>query len=191
MGFLVVFDVPCLHPLKAKRELAKKEGRLLTKKQKEERQMAEIRRQALLASGVQIEGLQQPSGSNAPKKVVYGSRKKKPAAQKDASPAPDSRPRSPEPAHTPAADEAPKAEAEQEVKSDWENATDEGEKGLETQVKDSWDASSDEEEKPATPEVKDSWDASSDEEAPAPKTVADGKPAEKGVSFLRFFHRSC
>ena len=42
----------------AKREVAKKEGRLLTKKQKEEQRVAELRKQALLASGVQIEGLQ-------------------------------------------------------------------------------------------------------------------------------------
>ncbi|KAN0140215.1 hypothetical protein V8E53_002111 [Lactarius tabidus] len=54
---------------KAKRELAKKEGRFLTKKQKEDQRAAEIRRQALLASGVQIEGLQQPGA--LPKRPIY------------------------------------------------------------------------------------------------------------------------
>ncbi|KAG5221485.1 eukaryotic translation initiation factor [Salix suchowensis] len=48
---------------KAKREVARKEGRLLTKKQKEERAMAELRKKALLQSGVQIEGLQQATGN--------------------------------------------------------------------------------------------------------------------------------
>ncbi|KAF7354856.1 Tr-type G domain-containing protein [Mycena sanguinolenta] len=156
---------------KAKRELAKKEGRLLTKKQKEEKAMAEIRKQALLASGVQIEGLQQASGSGAPaaKKVVYGNRKKKgPAnAAKDASPAPESRPRTPEPV----------APAEPEPKPEPE---------------DDWEASSAEEEAtPApvsVPGVKDSWDASSDEEdtpsppppasAPANSTPAKSIPAK-------------
>ncbi|KAG6824060.1 hypothetical protein H0H93_002610, partial [Arthromyces matolae] len=115
---------------KAKRDLAKKEGRLLTKKQKEEKQMAEIRRQALIASGVQIEGLQQQGTAGAPKKVVYGNRKKKgPAAKdstsKEASPAPESRPRTPEP---------PKAEPTKPVEEE----------------RDEWDVSSeDEEAKPA------------------------------------------
>ena len=53
--------------------MAKKEGRLLTKKQKEQKAAAEIRRKALLASGVIIEGLQQ-ADTPAPKKV--GARKK-------------------------------------------------------------------------------------------------------------------
>ncbi|KAJ7179623.1 hypothetical protein C8R46DRAFT_1074294 [Mycena filopes] len=139
---------------KAKRELAKKEGRLLTKKQKEEKAMAEIRKQALLASGVQIEGLQQASGSGAPavKKVVYGNRKKKgPAtAAKDASPAPESRPRTPEPA-APVA--APVVEPTAEVEDDWEVSSAEEDTvktpGVPAGVKDSWDASSDEED--ATP----------------------------------------
>ncbi|KAG6918499.1 hypothetical protein DXG01_013859 [Tephrocybe rancida] len=154
---------------KAKKELAKKEGRLLTKKQKEEKQMAEIRRQALLASGVQIEGLQQPAaGAGAPKKVVYGNRKKKgltakDAPSKDASPAPESRPRTPEP---------PKAEvkpAEEE--------------------KDEWDVSSEEEkpaEKASAPDTKDDWDASSEDEdakppppPPAPKAQPARKPTAK------------
>jgi hypothetical protein len=88
-----------LKKIQAKREVAKKEGRLLTKKQKEEKQMAELRKQALLASGVQIEGLHHGPGSGPPaaKKVVYGNRKKKgTTATKDGSVASESRPRSPD-----------------------------------------------------------------------------------------------
>jgi translation initiation factor 5B len=150
----------------AKREVAKKEGRLLTKKQKEEKQMAEIRKQALLASGVQIEGLQASgSGAGAPKKVVYGNRKKKGPVTKDASPAPESRPTTPEPVVAPTPPPAEKAPA----------AADE--------PKDDWDASSDEEAKPAVAEgVKGDWDASSgeeEEEAPAPATAPAPTPTEK------------
>ncbi|KAJ7283275.1 hypothetical protein C8J57DRAFT_1432470 [Mycena rebaudengoi] len=113
---------------KAKREVAKKEGRLLTKKQKEEKAMAEIRKQALLASGVQIEGLQQPaSGSGAP-----AAKKRHPA----------SRPRSPEPAIA----AATLVEAKPEAEDDWEaSSAEEDVKAPAPGVKDSWDASSDEE----------------------------------------------
>ncbi|KAH7888137.1 hypothetical protein F5I97DRAFT_1942374 [Phlebopus sp. FC_14] len=151
---------------KAKRELAKKEGRLLTKKQKEEKAAAELRRQALLASGVQIEGLQQQtSGNGAPtgKKVVYGNRKKKAPTAKDsapASPVPESRPLTPETVPEPSSP-SPAVE-EPAVKAN--------------DVKDDWDASSEEETetRPAEPFVKDSWDASSDEEGvpqPSPAKV--------------------
>ncbi|KDR74512.1 hypothetical protein GALMADRAFT_250508 [Galerina marginata CBS 339.88] len=163
---------------KAKRELAKKEGRLLTKKQKEERQMAEIRKQALLASGVQIEGLQQASGSGPPavKKVVYGSRKKKGPGAKEESPAPESRPRSPEPVEV---SKAPTQLPAAEITPEPTNGD----------AKSDWEASSDEEAaKPTTAEgVKDSWDASSNDEDekeaqnPAPKAAAkpDGTATAK------------
>ncbi|KAF5364381.1 hypothetical protein D9756_000896 [Leucocoprinus leucothites] len=165
---------------KAKRELARKEGRLLTRKQKEEQRNAELRKQALLASGVQIEGLQQASGSGGPKKVVYGNRKKKPVGQKDASPAPESRPRTPESTQP---ESTPQSGNEKEAKSDWDASSDDEKKTAEVQaeVKDSWDASSDEEAKRAASEVKDSWDASSDEEDASPKpapAVGNGKPAK-------------
>ena len=118
--------------------------------------MAELRRQALLASGVQIEGLQQAPGSgpSAGKKIGYGNRKKKGPITKEGSPAPESRPRSPElsseapspatpaPVELPAEEKAPDGDA----KSDWEATTDEEEaKTLAPSgIKDSWDDSSDE-----------------------------------------------
>ncbi|KAJ7122943.1 P-loop containing nucleoside triphosphate hydrolase protein [Mycena epipterygia] len=157
---------------KAKREVAKKEGRLLTKKQKEEKAMAEIRKQALLASGVQIEGLQQASGSGAPavKKVVYGNRKKKgpTSAAKEASPAPESRPRTPEPI---APVVAPVVESKAEPEEDWEaSSAEEDIKPPPTGVKDSWDASSDEEDATPPPPPP---------PASTPATKPAGKPAAK------------
>ncbi|CCM01032.1 uncharacterized protein FIBRA_03080 [Fibroporia radiculosa] len=145
---------------KAKRELAKKEGRLLTKKQKEELRMAELRKQALLASGVQVEGLQQSSGQPA-KKVVYGNRKKKgpEKAASVTSSSPATRETSPVREEKPATP-VPEPVAAAEVSN----------KKLDD-VKDDWDASSDDEQK--HPEgVKDSWDDNSDdEEAKAAKSI--------------------
>lgn len=105
--------------------------------------MAEIRKQALLASGVQIEGLQQAASTAAPKKVVYGNRKKKgpaakDAASKDASPAPESRPRTPEP-----------AKSAEEERDEWDVLSEEEDMKLAastvSDTKDDWDESSEEE----------------------------------------------
>ena len=109
--------------------------------------MAEIRKQALLASGVQIEGLQQSSGSGVPavKKVVYGNRKKKDPVAKDVSPAPESRPPKPLATVEKPIEAIP---ANGDAKSDWEASSDENHDDAKAQgeaVKDSWDASSDEE----------------------------------------------
>lgn len=152
--------------------MAKKEGRLLTKKQKEEQRAAELRKQALLASGVQIEGLQQ-GGAEKPKRVVYDNRKKKkgPASAagssvpgtRDTSPVREEKPATPELA--PAVPTAPEVPTEEAEKDD--------------DVKDNWEASSDEEDKKADG-VKDSWDQSSDEEASKPKTTP--APAQKAAA---------
>ena len=103
-----------------KRELAKKEGRLLTKKQKEEKAAAERRRQALLASGVRIEGLQQPSGVGT--KVKYGSRRKKEPFNDANAPAPTSRPSSPPRSPSPAPDEPPNKPVDVEYEWDVSSA---------------------------------------------------------------------
>lgn len=123
--------------------MAKKEGRLLTKKQKEEQRTAELRKQALLASGVQIEGLQQQASGRTAKKVVYGSRKKKaPASSTGSGPAT----REPSPSR----DATPPPEV----------------KPSEEPAQDDWEASSGEEPPKPTEDVKDSWDNSSEDEAP-------------------------
>lgn len=157
--------------LQEKREIAKKEGRLLTKKQKEERAAAELRREALLKSGVIVEGLQQGGSAPAQKKVSYGSRKKKPgqtaapSVADTASPAPGT----PEPLHE--EDEAPATPAKTEEKAE---------------DSDAWDASdSDGDAKspapvPPTPQADgdddspDDWEKDSDDEPPA-KPAANGK----------------
>lgn len=153
---------------KAKREQAKLEGRLLTKKQKEEKAAAEIRKKALLESGVKIQALQQQqhassNGSAAPKKVVYGNRKKKgPVA--------------------PSAKEEPVPKVEETVEVAMPQipdvpASSEVEAGG---VKDDWEASEEDEEDKAgntASAIKDSWEVSSDEEEPEP-----AKPVDKGRS---------
>ncbi|KAE9399098.1 hypothetical protein BT96DRAFT_994218 [Gymnopus androsaceus JB14] len=142
---------------KAKREIAKKEGRLLTKKQKEEKAAAEIRRQALLASGVQIEGLQQPSGSGPPtKKVVYGNRKKKGGPSANGTSPAHSRPESPAVKEEKVEPEPTPSNGSADAKDDWDASSDEETKSAGDGVKDSWDASSDEEKKPTPAPVKSS-----------------------------------
>ncbi|KIJ19788.1 hypothetical protein PAXINDRAFT_160497 [Paxillus involutus ATCC 200175] len=153
---------------KAKRELAKKEGRLLTKKQKEEKAAAELRKQALLASGVQIEGLQQQSGgAPANKKVVYSNRKRKGPAAKEkdsapASPAPESRVLTPEPVP----ESASPSPAPEEQADD---------------AKDEWDVTSEEEDSkvPEPVSAKDSWDSSSEDEESTPAPPRQLKPSAK------------
>jgi translation initiation factor 5B len=141
--------------LQAKRELAKKEGRVLTKKQKEQRATAEAQKQALLASGVKIEGLLQPgtaAGSTGPKKVVYGARKKKPTV------ANDSNTRSQDDStsirsHTPIVERLEDAQPttpndQQAAKEDWEGSDEDAESKptnvADMTAKDTWEGSSNE-----------------------------------------------
>ena len=132
---------------------------MLTKKQKEEQKAAEIRRQALLASGVHIEGLQRQTGGPAPRKVTYGNRKRdKPAVSttdsRASTPAPESKPATPPPASpVPPEDDADAQAESKDVKDDWDASTDEETTAQKSalDVKDDWDASSDDEkEKPPT-----------------------------------------
>jgi translation initiation factor 5B len=146
---------------KAKRDLARKEGRLLTPKQKQERAAAEARKKALLESGVIIEGLNQAgSSTSAPKKVNYGKRQKKAPAPKVAVEAVT------EPVFEKQEVETVVKENEEELASDWDKIDDneiipakeeaeipqqvepsEATKATEgDDVKSDWDASSDEEE---------------------------------------------
>lgn len=139
----------------------------MTKKQKEEQRAAEIRKQALLASGVVIEGLQQqPTGGSgtSSKKFTYGSKKKRTpqtgTSTKESTPistpllrtkalTPEPEPSSPAPEEKP------------------------------TDVKDGWDNESEEEKPEKTPasaaDVKSDWDESSEDEKPAPESAAQPK----------------
>lgn len=117
----------------------------MTKKQKEEQRAAELRKQALLASGVQIEGLQQSSTSDQPpRKVVYGNRKKKTADRHESKPT--TREQSPVPtdSHSHESVDIISASAEPErvndVKDNWEASSgDENALSQSNVVKDSWD----------------------------------------------------
>ncbi|CAE6451660.1 unnamed protein product [Rhizoctonia solani] len=162
----------------AKREQLKKEGKLLTAKQKAEKQAAEIRRQALLQSGVKIEGLQSGGGAGStPKKVVYGSKKKKPAAgPKDSSTVASSERAPSPPGSTPASPAVMPANAV--AKDEWDASSDEEPPAAEAKpavasgVKDDWDASSEEEASPTKPEPKDEAPAK-----PIPAPTEKAKPA--------------
>ncbi|KAG2147931.1 hypothetical protein DEU56DRAFT_753202 [Suillus clintonianus] len=155
----------------------KKEGRYMTKKQKEEKAAAELRRQALLASGVQIEGLQQQAGVSA-KKVVSGNRKKKGPIAKEASPspAPESRPETPDVILETSAPSHVESAAEDGVKLDG--------------VKDEWDASSgdesdesleSEEMQPEQPEIQTGVQVDRDPPATAPQANLRTEKADAGT----------
>jgi translation initiation factor 5B len=143
--------------LQAKKELAKKEGRLLTDKQKKDKAQAEIARKALIASGVRIEGLDRPpeasTSSGVLKRVVYGNKKKKPTAQTHAS----SPPPAPSPSLPPAAT-LPSVETPLVQPIELKYREEAADDAILTAVKDDWDASSD-----------------SDDDAPAP-APPPGKP---------------
>jgi hypothetical protein len=138
----------------AKKEQLKKEGKLLTPKQKAERAAAEARRAALLASGnVTIAGLaEKESASTGEKKVSYGKKEKK---------QPPAHVKKPVIQQAPAPVPAKKVEEKKEVV--------EAKKEESEEEKDSWDVSSSEDEgekktAKVEEEAKDDWDASSSED---------------------------
>ncbi|KAG8912394.1 hypothetical protein FRC00_004587 [Tulasnella sp. 408] len=159
---------------KQRREQLKKDGLLLTAKQKKERAAAEMRRQALIASGavVAAQGDKGPSAGGSAPKFKYGSKSKgQKGAKAPSTVASDSAPASPavtEATLPPAPEPAPASPSPAEKPA----------------AKDSWEDSDEEEAAPAAPAqpaVKDDWDASSEEEAPAP-APAKPEPAKKAAA---------
>ncbi|WVQ70320.1 uncharacterized protein L199_008546 [Kwoniella botswanensis] len=149
---------------KEKQARAKAEGRALTPAQKREKAAAEARKQAMLASGMVVAGLQDGAAPEAKKKVVYGNRKKqqKPTAKETATPPPE--PASPAPAPVPVEKKPEPAPAKEESEDDWDKSEDEVEKVV---------AGVD---KLKVEESEDDWDKSSDDEAtPAPAPAAAPK----------------
>ncbi|WVQ98522.1 hypothetical protein IAU59_005648 [Kwoniella sp. CBS 9459] len=147
---------------KEKQAKAKAEGRALTPAQKREQAAAEARKQAMLAAGMTVAGLQE--GGAPKKKVVYGNKKKqpsKPAAKETPSPAPSS------PAPAPVEEEKPAAPPAKDEDSgdDWDKSEDEVEKVI---------AGVD---KLKVEESEDDWDKSSEDEAPPPKAATAATPA--------------
>ncbi|KAJ5964266.1 Translation elongation/initiation factor/Ribosomal beta-barrel [Penicillium vulpinum] len=143
-----------------KKEQLRREGKLLTKAQREAKERNELRMQQMIAAGGKVAGLEE--GADKKQRPVYENKKKRAGkkqeedleaaaaraqAQREAE---DRKKQAEEKAKAEAAAAATAAAApEEDAIEDWEQAADE-------EVKDSWDAESDEEEKPT-------------EEAPAQK----------------------
>ncbi|KAJ5275099.1 hypothetical protein N7497_005712 [Penicillium chrysogenum] len=156
-----------------KKEQLRKEGKLLTKAQREAKERNELRIQQMIAAGGKVAGLQE--GGEKKQRPVYENKKKKAAkkheedleaaaaraqAQREAE---DRKREAEEKAKAEAAAAAAAAAAvEEDAVEDWEQAADED-------VKDSWDAESVEEEKPA-------------EEAPAQKDEKEEEPVSESDS---------
>ncbi|OAQ71201.1 eukaryotic translation initiation factor 5B [Pochonia chlamydosporia 170] len=150
-------------------EQLKKEGKFLTKAQKEEKARNERKLQQMLAAGIKVGP--QESSDEPKKKVVYDSKKKKPRNDKIdeeaalAEAAERARVQA-EKVLREAEEKAAREKAEAEAKKAAEKAA------AESDIEDDWEAAAASED-----DVKDSWDADSDEEAAA-KT--NGKKAGKG-----------
>ncbi|UKZ73492.1 hypothetical protein TrVFT333_001139 [Trichoderma virens FT-333] len=152
-------------------EQLKKEGKFLTKAQKEEKARNELKLQQMLAAGIKI-GPQEEEGAPK-KKVVYDSKKKRGKNDK----------KDEEAALAEAAErarlQAEKALKEAEEKAAKEKAEAEAKVAAskaarESDVEDDWEAAANSEGE----DVKDSWDADSDEEAEKKAAAKDKKEEE-------------
>ena len=172
---------------RAKREQLKKEGKLLTPKQKAEKQAAEARMKAMIQSGqISVEGLKDAEAAapgDGKRKVVYNDKKKK---NKKAADATTPQQQEAGPSGSPTSEMAPEVAAAVEELTQATSTleiAEQAEASEDEEVKDAWDADSGD-------EVKDAWDAGSDEEdeqkevkqkpaLPAEKTTA-GAPKTNG-----------
>ncbi|KAJ5466480.1 hypothetical protein N7530_010267 [Penicillium desertorum] len=156
-----------------KKEQLRKEGKLLTKAQREAKERNELRIQQMIAAGGKVAGLQE--GGEKKQRPVYENKKKKAGKKQDEDleaaaaraqaqrEAEDRKREAEEKAKAEAAAAAAAAAAaEEDTVEDWEQAAEED-------VKDSWDAESVEEEKPA-------------EEAPAQKDEKEEGPVSESDS---------
>ncbi|KOS21480.1 Eukaryotic translation initiation factor 5B [Escovopsis weberi] len=154
-------------------EQLKKEGKFLTKAQKEEKARNEKKLQQMLAAGIKVGP--QDDGAEPKKKPVYDNKKKKGRNDK----------KDEEAALAEAAErariQAEKALKEAEEKAARERAEAEAKaaalkKAAESDIEDDWEAAAAEDDD----DVKDSWDADTDEEAEKKAAAkADGKPASE------------
>ncbi|WFD29189.1 eukaryotic translation initiation factor 5B [Malassezia sp. CBS 17886] len=156
---------------RAKREQLKKEGKLLTPKQKAEQKAAEARREALLRSGnISVAAMSMDSGDDAPKRrVVYDKRKKAQQKHTDAVDGPKKEAADANAVDANAADANAESAKGPPAEAPVESPAEHAEEG---DVKDDWDAESDN-------GIKDDWDADSEEEMPKtqPKKATDTKGA--------------
>lgn len=152
-----------------KREELKAQGKLLTKKQKEQQALQERRRQQLLASGVQVAGLQD---SDKPKKPVYGKKKK---ATKADSATPEPETASKEPSKEPEEVKEPVKEPVKETVEEPAEPIKEPEpQPEEEEVLDDWEAALD-----SDGEVKEDWEALLDEESKEEKAKEEEKKKQE------------
>ena len=154
---------------KEKKEQLRKEGKLLTKAQKEAKERNEMRMKQMLAAGVgKVAGLDE--GQPEKKKPTYEPKKRKgPKKQEEDLEAAAARAQ----AQRQAEDERRKKEAEEKAKAEAEAAA--AAAPEESDEIDDWEKAADAE------DVKDSWDAPSDEEPekPAKAPVTNGKAKEE------------
>ncbi|PON25548.1 hypothetical protein TGAM01_v205433 [Trichoderma gamsii] len=157
----------------------KKEGKFLTKAQKEEKARNELKLQQMLAAGIKI-GPQEEEGAPK-KKVVYDSKKKRGKNDKKdeeaalAEAAERARLQA-EKAAKEAEEKAAKEKADAEAKAQAAKAA------QESDIEDDWEAAAN---SGGEDDVKDSWDADSDEEAEkksAAKKDEDGEEEEEDQS---------
>ncbi|KAH0600584.1 hypothetical protein MHUMG1_01582 [Metarhizium humberi] len=148
-------------------EQLKKEGKFLTKAQKEEKARNERKLQQMLAAGIKVGP--QESSDEPKKKVVYDSKKKKPRNEKvdeDAAlaEAAERAQLQAEKALKEAEEKAAREKAEAEAKAAADKAA------AESDIEDDWEAAAASED-----DVKDSWDADSEDEEHAAATKTNGK----------------
>ncbi|KAL3461486.1 hypothetical protein BJX64DRAFT_156692 [Aspergillus heterothallicus] len=152
---------------KEKKEQLRREGKLLTKAQKEAKERNELRMKQMLAAGVgKVAGLEE--GAAEKKRPVYDNRKKKgPKKHEEDLEAAAARAK----AQREAEDERRrKEEEERKAKAEAEAAAAAGAGAGEESDLDDWEKAAD-----ADDDVKDSWDAPSDEEEEKPATKGETK----------------
>lgn len=142
---------------KEKIEQLKKEGKFMTKQQKEEKARNERKLQQMLEAGIKVGGLE---GDGEKKKVVYDNKKKK-GGKKNPAEIQAEEERALAEAAERAKREAEKAAAEAEAKAKAEaEAAEAAKKDQESDLDDDWEVAAAEDED----DVKDSWDADTEEE---------------------------
>ena len=159
---------------KEKKEQLRKEGKLLTKAQKEAKERNEMRMKQMLEAGVgKVAGLNE--GQAEKKKPAHDFKKKRgPKKQEEDLEAAAARAQ----AQRQAEDERRKKEAEEKAKAEAEAAAAAAAAPEESDEIDDWEKAAD------ADDVKDSWDAPSDEETekPAKEPVTNGKAEEEAKS---------
>ena len=159
-----------------KKEKLKKEGKYLTKSQREAQKKKELRLQQMLEQGVTIAAFEKKDGEKK-KKVVYGKRKKNNKKGQNSQP---------ESTEVSSKEESIKEEEnkDDDVKDSWEDFLDDDNEVIpipapKKEVKESWDDESEEEEEEEKEkeekDVKESWDDEDEDEEEEEKDVPHKK----------------